>query len=80
MGALWLGVGKGLKRGGVLENVENVNVYSLLCHLLGITPAKNSGRLEVWRDVLATPQSTPSAAADVLTAVSASDVDTASRL
>ena len=53
MGALWLGVGKGLKRGGVLEGVDNVNVYSLLCHLLGIVPAKNSGRLEPWRDVLA---------------------------
>ena len=53
MGALFLGVGKGLKRGGVVDVVENVNVYSLLCHLLGITPAKNSGSLDVWRGILA---------------------------
>ena len=66
MSALWLGVGKGLKRGGVLSNVENVNVYALLCHLLGIVPAVNSGSLEVWRDVLTVAGTTASSVADVL--------------
>ena len=53
MGALFLAQGRGLKKGVVMEEVENVNVYALICHLLGITPAQTSGSLEVWKDVLA---------------------------
>ena len=60
MGALFLGVGKGLRRGGVLDDIENVNVYSLLCHLLGIAPAKNSGSLMPWQSVLASLNSASS--------------------
>jgi ectonucleotide pyrophosphatase/phosphodiesterase family protein 5 len=52
MGALFVGQGKGLKKGSVLSEVDNVNVYSLICYLLGIEPAKTSGSLDVWREVL----------------------------
>ena len=71
MGALWLGVGRGLKPGGVLDNVENVNVYSLLCHLLNVVPARNSGSLEVWRDVLVSASESSAALAGVVEAVKA---------
>ena len=69
MGALWLGVGKGLKRGGVLDSVDNVNVYSLLCHLLGIVPAKTSGSLEPWRSVLASWEGAASSVQEVTNAL-----------
>ena len=52
MGALFLGWGAGLARGITLDSVDNINVYSLICHLLGITPATTSGSLEPWRRIL----------------------------
>ena len=52
MGALFLGHGKGLKQGMAVKEMENVNVYSLICWLLGIEPAKTSGSLAVWKDML----------------------------
>ena len=71
MGALFLGVGKGLRRGGVLDDVDNVNVYSLLCHLLGIVPAKTSGSLEPWRSILVSEST--SGMVDVSKAVTVND-------
>lgn len=34
------------------EHFKNVNVYSIVCHLLGIKPARNDGNLEEMRDIL----------------------------
>ena len=78
MAALWLAAGKGIRRGAVLDEAQNVNVYSLLCHLLGITPAKNSGSLEPWRAALAAADGSsgaPSLAAEVSAVASAAEVE-----
>lgn len=51
MHALFRAVGpdfKNVKR----EHFKNVNVYPIVCHLLGIEPAKNDGNLEEMRDIL----------------------------
>ena len=38
--------GPAFKEGFVLEPFENVNIYSLMSHLLGIKPAPNNGSLQ----------------------------------
>jgi len=41
-----------IKEGFVLEPFENVNVYSRMCHLLGIEPASNNGSLQAVQHLL----------------------------
>ena len=43
MGALFLANGPMFKHGLELDDVENIQVYNLLCATLGITPAANDG-------------------------------------
>jgi predicted AlkP superfamily pyrophosphatase or phosphodiesterase len=46
-------IGPDFKTGYVKEDIfQNINVYSLMCHLLGLTPAPNDGCLEVVSDML----------------------------
>jgi predicted AlkP superfamily pyrophosphatase or phosphodiesterase len=52
MGALFLAAGPGIARGRVVAPFENVHVYSLMAHLLGVTPARTSGSLDSLRRVL----------------------------
>ena len=47
--------GPAFRAGHVIEGIDNVDVYPLLAHLLGITPAANDGRLEHTRDALRQP-------------------------
>ena len=38
--------GPAFEEGFVSEPFENVNIYSLMCHLLGIKPTPNNGSLQ----------------------------------
>ena len=44
--------GPAFKRGHTIAGIDNVDVYPLLAHLLGITPADNDGDLQHTRDAL----------------------------
>ncbi len=52
MGALFLASGPSFATGTVSEPFQNVHVYELMCHLLGIEPAPNDGDLEAVRHLL----------------------------
>lgn len=52
MHGILLGRGPGLARGARTEAVENVHLYALMCHLLGLEPAANDGNLEAVRGML----------------------------
>lgn len=52
MRAVFVAAGPSFKRGFALPAFENVDVYPLLAHLLGIEPAPNDGTLESTRPAL----------------------------
>ena len=52
MGALFIGHGPLFRQGVVVKPFENINVYELMCHILGLKPAKNSGSLTAVRQLL----------------------------
>lgn len=52
MRALWIAAGPGLKRGVRTDAVENIHIYPLMAHLLGIQPASSDGNLEAVRSWL----------------------------
>lgn len=52
MGALFIASGPVFKRGVELPDVDNVNVYNLLCAALGIKPAENDGDRRLVRAAL----------------------------
>lgn len=58
MRATFVAAGPAFRRGTTLPAFDNVDVYPLLAHLLGITPAPNDGRLETFDSVLE-PDSAP---------------------
>jgi predicted AlkP superfamily pyrophosphatase or phosphodiesterase len=43
MGALFIAAGPGLRRGVVVPAFDNVDVYNVLCRVLGLTAEKNDG-------------------------------------
>ncbi|XP_076863978.1 ectonucleotide pyrophosphatase/phosphodiesterase family member 7-like [Brachyhypopomus gauderio] len=45
-------VGPDFRRNVVVEPFESVNIYPLMCHLLGITPEPNDGNLDFTRAML----------------------------
>jgi len=45
MGATFTASGPRFKRGYVSEPFENIEIYNLMCKILGLTPAKNDGDL-----------------------------------
>jgi len=53
MGALFLASGPAFRHGVELPDVENIQVYNLLCAALGITPAPNDGDERLVRAALA---------------------------
>jgi predicted AlkP superfamily pyrophosphatase or phosphodiesterase len=53
MRALFLARGPAFARGVVVEPFESVHVYSLLAHILGLTPAATDGVLKSVKPVLA---------------------------
>ncbi|HSI88714.1 MAG TPA: ectonucleotide pyrophosphatase/phosphodiesterase [Pyrinomonadaceae bacterium] len=59
MRAMFIGYGPAFKNGFVAEPFEAVDVYELMCRILGIKPAKNDGKFERISAVLASPPSAP---------------------
>lgn len=45
MRAIFIARGPHFKRGVVVPPIENIHLYELMCHLLGLRPAPNDGRL-----------------------------------
>jgi predicted AlkP superfamily pyrophosphatase or phosphodiesterase len=52
MQATFIAHGAAFKRGFTAEPFENIHVYSLMCRILGLTPANNDGNLEAVRGML----------------------------
>jgi predicted AlkP superfamily pyrophosphatase or phosphodiesterase len=52
MQATFIAHGEAFKRGFTAEPFENIHVYSLMCRILGLTPAKNDGNLDAVKDML----------------------------
>lgn len=52
MGATFVGYGPAFKRGYVAEPFANVEVYNVMCKILGLTPAKNDGNIANVRGML----------------------------
>jgi predicted AlkP superfamily pyrophosphatase or phosphodiesterase len=52
MAAIFVAVGPSFKRGAVVPPFQNLHLYELLAHLLGIEAAPNDGRLDSVRAVL----------------------------
>ena len=53
MHAIFLARGPAIKPGAALDSFENVNVYPLVCHLLGLDAAPSNGTVDVFSDILA---------------------------
>ncbi|XP_069809169.1 ectonucleotide pyrophosphatase/phosphodiesterase family member 7 [Dendropsophus ebraccatus] len=52
MQTIFRAVGPSFKRGLIVEPFESVNVYALMCELLGITPEPHDGNLNVTKNML----------------------------
>ena len=52
MRATFIAHGKTFKKGKIVEPFENVDVYNVMCKILGLTPAKNDGNLETVKRIL----------------------------
>jgi len=52
MGALFVAAGPSFRRGVTVAPFQNVHVYDLVCHILGLTPAPNDGSLDSTRAML----------------------------
>jgi predicted AlkP superfamily pyrophosphatase or phosphodiesterase len=46
MGAIFVGHGPQFRSGLTVKPFENIHIYALMCHILGLEPAPNSGSLE----------------------------------
>ncbi|HEY0658688.1 MAG TPA: hypothetical protein VGD05_09450, partial [Pyrinomonadaceae bacterium] len=46
MRATFIAHGKAFKKGKVVEPFENVQIYNLMCRILGLKPAPNNGDYE----------------------------------
>ncbi|HJU40208.1 MAG TPA: alkaline phosphatase family protein, partial [Tahibacter sp.] len=55
MAALFVAHGPAFRHGAVVPPFDNVDVYPLLAHLLGIRPGANDGDPATMRAMLATP-------------------------
>lgn len=53
MAALFVAAGPGLKPGVVVQSFDNVDIYPLLAHLLGVKARPTDGRLATFRSALA---------------------------
>lgn len=52
MKTIFRAVGPAFKQGLIVEPFESVNVYALLCELLGIAPEPHDGSLDATRSML----------------------------
>ncbi len=52
MHAIFYAMGPSFKKGFVHPTFQNIEIYNLICHILGLQPAPNDGRLENIRGLL----------------------------
>ena len=52
MHAIFRAVGPAFKQGYIARQFENVDIYPLICHLLGIEPAPCDGQLDRIKHIL----------------------------
>jgi predicted AlkP superfamily pyrophosphatase or phosphodiesterase len=52
MQATFIAHGKAFKKGYIAEPFENVEVYNIMCNILGLKPAKNDGNLDKVKGML----------------------------
>jgi predicted AlkP superfamily pyrophosphatase or phosphodiesterase len=52
MAAIFIAAGPDFKRGVVVPPFQNIHVYSLIAHLLGLHPAPNDGTFDSVRVLL----------------------------
>jgi predicted AlkP superfamily pyrophosphatase or phosphodiesterase len=52
MQATFIAHGAAFKKGYVAEPFENIQIYNVMCKILGLTPAKNDGNLQVVEGML----------------------------
>jgi predicted AlkP superfamily pyrophosphatase or phosphodiesterase len=52
MGALFIAAGAGVHRGRLIAPFDNVNVYGVLCEILGETPVPNDGNAAIAGQIL----------------------------
>ncbi len=52
MQATFIAHGASFKRGFIAEPFENIQVYNLMCRILGLKPAKNDGSLDAVQNML----------------------------
>lgn len=52
MHAIFYAMGPVFKENYLEPTFENIQIYNLLCHILGLTPAPNDGRLETIQNML----------------------------
>ena len=50
--ALFIAHGPDLKRGVEIESFQNIELYNLMSHLLGVTPAPNNGTFGALHNML----------------------------
>lgn len=60
MQALFIGYGPAFKHGAEVDSFENIEVYNLMCDLLGLIPAPNNGSHGSLNHLLKKPIYTPS--------------------
>jgi hypothetical protein len=53
MQAIFLARGPAFKKSVVVPPFQNIHLYELLAHLLGISPARNDGSLDSVKSILA---------------------------
>ena len=56
MHGIFIGHGPGLVAGRRTGEIEMIDIYELMCHLLGLDPAPNDGSLEAAGELLAAPR------------------------
>ncbi|XP_069131622.1 bis(5'-adenosyl)-triphosphatase enpp4-like [Argopecten irradians] len=52
MHPLFVGMGPAFKKGTTLESLHIVDIYPLMCHIMGLKPAPNNGSLEHVKSIL----------------------------
>ena len=52
MHPFFVAMGPGFREGAEVTTFDNVDVYPLMCHLLGLHPAPNNGSLDAIRSLL----------------------------
>ncbi len=52
MRAIFIAHGEAIKKGKVVDAFENIQVYNIMCAILGLKPAPNDGNMEAARAVL----------------------------